>query len=313
LAVYLEPDAPLPLDLSVRVGCELVYVTQHETSILVLFKPRHSQTQLIREERTHFEPVLIPSEFEDEHGNIAYRMLLRPGRNLLRHDAIVKVPSTPPDLRRVDGVVPPHLLPPEVLRYTLPSRYADSDKLLDFAWRNFGHVENGLTRVQAICDWTHRNIEYRTGSGNPQLSAADVIARGYGVCRDFAHVAQALCRTFNIPARYTTGHIPDIGVVDPGTPFDFHAYFEVYVAHRWQVFDARYNQPRIGRIRIASGLDATNCAFSTIYGAAKLERFEVWAYQVDPRRVSTSDPVDLKQRLDGTEELRFSSASYPSR
>lgn len=293
--------------LAVRVGCELIYVTQQATPILVLVKPRHSQNQLIREERFHFEPQLIPTEFEDEHGNIAFRMLLRPGRNLIRHDAIVRVPAEPDDASRSDGVTPPNQLPPELLRYTLPSRYADSDKLQDFAWTHFGHVPNGLERVQAICDWTHRNIAYRTMSGNPRLSAADVIARGYGVCRDFAHVALALCRTFNLPARYATGHIPDIGVVDPGTAFDFHAYFEVYLAERWQTFDARYNVPRIGRIKIASGLDATNCAFSTIYGAATLERFEVWAYQVDPNQVTTNDPVDLVQRLDGTAELRFSS------
>jgi transglutaminase-like putative cysteine protease len=307
VSYLVEPPFPFPLDLSVRVGCELVYQTQAATPIVVVFKPRHSQTQLIREERVHFEPGLTPSEFQDEHGNIAYRMMLKPGRNLLRHDAIVKVPSVREDASRVDGVVAVQDLPPEVLPYLLPSRYADSDKLLDFAWQHFGNIPNGLQRVQAICDWTHRSIEYRTGSGDPRLSASEIVARRYGVCRDYAHVALALCRTFNLPARYVTGHVADIGVIDAGTPFDFHAYFEVYIAHRWQTFDARYSEPRIGRIKIASGLDATNCAFSTIYGAATLERFEVWAYQVDPRQVSTGDPVDLSRRLDGTEHLRFAS------
>jgi transglutaminase-like putative cysteine protease len=114
-----------------------------------------------------------------------------------------------------------------------------------------------------------------------------------------------MCRAFNLPARYVTGHIPDIGVHDPGTPFDFHAYFEVYLDRRWQTFDARYNTTRIGRVKIASGLDAANCAISTAYGAATLQRFEVWAYQVDPQQVTTADPVDLRQRLDGTPNLRF--------
>jgi transglutaminase-like putative cysteine protease len=295
---------PHPLDLSVRVGCELVYQALREAAILVLFKPRQAQTQLIREERLHFEPGLTPLEFEDEHGNIVYRMTLKPGRNLLRHDAIVRVPSEREDRMRLDGPILPQDLPPHVLRYCLPSRYADSDKMRDFAWQKFGHVPNGLERVQAICDWTHRNIEYRTGSGEPTLSAWDVVQRGYGVCRDFAHVGLGLCRTFNIPARYVTGHVADIGVEDPGVPFDFHAYFEVYLARRWQTFDARYNQPRIGRIKIASGLDAGNCAFSTIYGAVNLERFEVWAYQIDPGEVSTADPIDLGRRLDGTPLVR---------
>jgi transglutaminase-like putative cysteine protease len=301
------PSPPYPLDLSVRVGCELVYQAAAEAAILVIFKPRQAQTQLIREERIHFEPGLIPREFEDEHGNIVYRMMLKRGRNFLRHDAIVRVPSTREDAMRIDGVIAPQDLPPAVLRYTLPSRYADSDKMRDFAWGKFGQARQGLERVQAICDWVHRNIEYRTGSGDPTISAWEVVQRGYGVCRDFAHVGLGFCRTFNIPARYVTGHVPDIGVFDPGIPFDFHAYFEVYLAGRWQTFDARYNEPRIGRIKIASGLDAGNCAFSTIYGAVTLERFQVWAYQVDPGEVSTADPVDLSRRLDGTEQVRRSS------
>jgi transglutaminase-like putative cysteine protease len=274
-----------------------------------LVKPRQTPTQVIREERLHFEPNLHPSEFEDEHGNIVYRMLLRPGLNLLRHDAIVKVASVTDEAAWSDGVEPVLALPPHILRYLTPSRYADTDKLLDFAWRHFGHIQHGLPRVRAICDWVWRNIEYRTGSGDPRLSASEILARGYGVCRDFAHVGLTLCRAFNLPARYVTGHIPDIGVNDPGTPFDFHAYFEVYLDQRWQTFDARYNTPRIGRIKIAAGLDAANCAFSTAYGAATLERFEVWAYQVDHRLVTTAHPVDLRQRLDGTPELRRSSAS----
>ena len=300
-----QTAAYCPLDLSVRVGCECVYTASAETPILVLFKPRQGPTQLIREERIHFEPGLIPNEFEDEHGNIVYRMILKPGQNLLRYDAIVKVPSVREDALRVDGAVPPQDLPPSVLPYTLPSRYADSDKLRDLAWRYFGHVPNGLPRVQAICDWTHQSIAYQTGSGDPTISASEVVQRGRGVCRDLAHVALALCRTFNLPARYVTSYVPDIGVVDPGTPGDFHAYFEVFVGNRWQAFDARLNVPRIGRIKIASGLDAANCAFTTIYGGASLTRFEVWSYQIDPREVSTAHPVDLEKRLDGGERLFF--------
>ena len=119
------------------------------------------------------------------------------------------------------------------MRYTLPSRYCDSDKLLDFAWQKFGHLRQGLERILGICDWLHSNIEYRTLSGSPNLSAFDIIQRGYGVCRDLAHTAVALCRTFNLPARYVSGYVPDIAYQDPGTPYDFHAYFEVYLGDRW--------------------------------------------------------------------------------
>ena len=304
---YPPGYVPPPLDLSVRVGCECVFSASVPTPILFMIKPRQIPGQLVRDERMHFEPDLAPSEFEDDHQNTVYRMVLAPGRNLLRHDAIVRVPSVREDAFYLDGVVPPHELAPEVLRYTLPSRYADSDKLRNLAWQHFGQIPNGLERVHAIVDWTHRNVEYRTGSGDDTLSASEVIARGFGVCRDFAHVGIALCRTFNLPARYVTGHLPDVGVVDPGAPGDFHAYFQVYIAHRWQTFDARWGEPRIGRIKIASGYDAANCAFTTLYGSAVLERFEVWTYQVDPLEVTLLDPVDLRKRLDGTPTLRFSS------
>jgi transglutaminase-like putative cysteine protease len=299
--------AAYSLDMTLRLGCECVYRTSAPTPVLVLFKPRQSETQLIREERVHFEPGLLPSEFDDEHHNVVYRLMLQPGQNLIRYDAIVRVPSVREDAFWEDGLRQPHELPTHVLHYTLPSRYADSDKLRDFAWQHFGAIPNGLARVRAICSWVNENIEYRTGSGDATLSASEVVSRRYGVCRDLAHVAVALCRTFNIPTRYVTGYIPDIGVFDPGVPGDFHAYFEVFLADRWQTFDARTAKARIGRVKIASGHDAANCAFTTAYGNATLERFEVWTYQVDPREASTSQPVDIGQRLDGTVAIRFSS------
>ncbi len=164
----------------------------------------------------------------------------------------------------------------------------------------------GLPRVQAICDWVHDNIEYRFASGRPDLSASEVIARRHGVCRDFAHAAIALCRAFNLPARYVTGHLPDIGYVDPGTPMDFHAYCEVYLGQEWLTFDPRYNVPRIGRVKVAHGADAVDGAFATIYGEANLTYFEVWAYQVNPAQVSVGDSVDLSKRLDGSATVLFS-------
>ena len=159
--------------------------------------------------------------------------------------------------------------------------------------------------MQAICEWANRHIEYRTGSGSPLLSAHDIVERRYGVCRDLAHTVVALCRTFNLPARYVSGFVPDIGVISPGTPEDFHAYCEVWMGGHWQVFDARFPKPRVGRVRISSGYDAGNCAFTTIYGAATLTGFYVWSYQVDPEQVHLGDPVDLTKRLCGTEEIRY--------
>ncbi len=231
--------------------------------------------------------------------------MLKPGRNDIRHDALVSVSSMPEKQGAGELAVPVYELPTDLLRYTLPSRYCDSDKLLDIAWEHFGQINNGYERVQAICDWVHNHIEYRFGSGRSDLSASEVIGRRYGVCRDFAHAVIALCRCFNLPARYVTGHLPDIGYVSSGSPGDFHAYCEVYLGQKWYIFDARFNIPRIGRIKLSHGLDAVDGAFATIYGEAKLVYFEVWAYQVNPRDVSVGDPIDLSKRLDGTLNVRL--------
>ncbi|HTH46020.1 MAG TPA: transglutaminase family protein [Candidatus Limnocylindria bacterium] len=294
-----------PLNITVRVGCQLAYQTTVPTPVLFVLRPRLEGRVLVMQEKLSFGIGLPSYEFQDSHGNIAYRSMLMPGRNEIRHDALVAVSSLP-DSRDVQGpVVPVGQLPPELLRYTLPSRYCDSDKLMDFAWQNFGHIPNGLPRVQAICDWVHNNIEYRYMSGRPDLSASEVIGRRYGVCRDFAHAAIALCRTFNLPARYVTGHLPDIGCIDPGTPMDFHAYCEVYLGTEWFTFDPRFNVPRIGRVKVAHGADAVDGAFATIYGEAAPVYFQVWAYQVDPQKVSVGDPIDLSKRLDSTLMVRL--------
>ena len=294
-----------PLNLTVRVGCHLTYETTAPTPVLFVLKPRLEGNVLVMQERLSFGIGLPSYEFQDTHGNITYRSLFMPGRNEIRHDALVAISSLP-DSREIRGQLQSVAqLPYELLRYTLPSRYCDSDKLLDFAWNQFGQIPHGLPRVQAICDWVHNNIEYRFGSGRSDLSASEVIGRRYGVCRDFAHAAIALCRAFNLPARYVTGHLPDIGFTDPGTPMDFHAYCEVYLGNEWLTFDPRFNVPRIGRVKVAHGADAVDGAFATIYGAANLVYFQVWAYQVNPQQVSVGDPIDLGKRMDGTPLLRF--------
>ena len=125
------------------------------------------------------------------------------------------------------------------------------------------------------------------------------------MCRDFAHAVIALCRAFNLPARYVTGHLPDIAFIDTGTPMDFHAYCEVYLGQEWVTFDARFNVPRIGRVKVAHGADAVDGAFATIYGEANLTYFKIWAYQVNPQQVSVGDSLDMSKRLDGDLTLRF--------
>jgi transglutaminase-like putative cysteine protease len=297
-------DSP-QFDVTVRVGCSLAYEVTGSAMLLLNLRPCLDRNHAVVFEALALGDRLPAEEFTDSHGNRVSRVRLAPGRNLVRHDAIVRVSSQPDNHDLTDRT--PHApaeLPPEVLRYTLPSRYCDSDKLINFAWEKFGTVEHGWPRVQAISHWLHHNIEYRFMSGRPDLSAWDVLQRGYGVCRDFAHLAIALNRTFNLPARYVTGHLPDIGFPDPAGHMDFHAYAEVYLGGEWFTTDARFHVPRIGRIKVACGQDAVDGAFSTIYGGANLTYFEVWAYQVARGEVGVGDPVDFSKRLDNQWTVR---------
>ena len=293
-----NPDTP-EFDITARVGCSLVYEVTGSAMLLLNLRPCENRNHaIVFEAMTHGDDLPV-EQFTDSHGNQVTRVQLVPGVNCFRHDAIVRVSSKPDNYDLTDRrSIAPADLPPAVLRYTLPSRYADSDRLTDFAWQQFGTVEHGWPRVQAISQWLHDNIEYRYMSGRADLSAGDVLQRGYGVCRDFAHLAIALNRCFNVPARYVTGHLPDIGFPDPDNHMDFHAYAEVYLGGEWLTTDARFHVPRIGRIKLSCGQDAVDGAFSTIFGAANLSYFEVWAYQVARGTVGVGDPLDYSRRLD---------------
>lgn len=301
-----SPSLPPPLfDITLRVGCSLSYESTGPATLLLNLKPLPNRNHAVVFEALALGDNLPSDEFTDSHGNQVFRIQLARGTNHIRHDAIVAVSSRPDNHDLPPGVpTTPAGMPPELFRYMLPSRYCDSDKLTNFAWEKFGHVEHGLPRVEAISRWIHENIEYRYMSGRTDLSAWDVLQRGYGVCRDFAHLAVALNRTFNLPARYVTGHMPDIGVPDPENHMDFHAYAEVYVGGHWFTTDARFHVPRIGRIKISCGKDAVDGAFSTIYGGAWLSYFQVWAYQVERGTVGVGDPLDFNRRLDNRTTIR---------
>lgn len=292
------PDPPLDT-IAVRTGCALVYEAARPTPILLLFKPRASARQILAEEDIVFGNGMPVEQCIDAHGNLIYKTMLMPGLNEYRHDAIFLTPRAPDDAGFAAAPAPIQQLPLDVLRYTLPSRYCESDRLADFARERFGHLSDGAEQAQAICDWTHDNIEYRYGSGNAQLSAWDTIQRGYGVCRDFAHVMIALCRALDLPARYVAGHMPYLGVAEGDIGVDFHAYCEVYLGGHWHTFDARHNKPHVGRIKIAHGMDAVDAAFATIYGDVMATTFQVWAYQVDHLQARVGDPVAIAKGNDG--------------
>ncbi len=166
-------------------------------------------------------------------------------------------------------------LPHDALQFLMGSRYCETDRLSEFAWSMFGKTPAGWARVQAICDFVHRHIKFDYMQARATRSAADVVEERAGVCRDYAHLAVTLCRCMNIPARYCTGYLGDIGVPRDPAPMDYSAWFEVYLGGRWYTFDARHNQPRIGRIVIARGRDAADVAISTTFGSNRLKNFTV--------------------------------------
>jgi transglutaminase-like putative cysteine protease len=166
-------------------------------------------------------------------------------------------------------------LPDEALRYLLGSRYCDTQKLSDQAWALFGGIRGGWQRVKAICDYVHDRIKFGYHHARCDRTASEGHEERVGVCRDFAHLAVTFCRCMNIPARYCTGYLGDIGVPRDPAPMDFSAWFEVFLDGRWYTFDARHNHPRIGRIVIARGRDAADVAISTTFGSAALARFTV--------------------------------------
>lgn len=258
-----------------RVGCEFGYESSWATPAVVLVRPHPDPPHRVVRETWEADSTAPGSGYLDLFRNQCDRLLLPVGASVVRYDATVDV-SGEPDPVAPDAVQHPvEDLPSETLVYTLASRYCFTESLAQVAWRLFGHVEPGWSRVQAVCDWIHENIRYGLQS-TPLTTAVDVYVAGGGMCRDFAHLAITFCRALNIPARYVFGYMPDIGVPGPFPPMDFHAWFEVYLGDRWWTFDARFNMPRIGRIPIGIGRDAVDVAMITTYGSATFQQMVVW-------------------------------------
>ena len=222
----------------------------------------------------HTDPVVDVRQYLDGFGNIVSRVLAPPGRFAASSDFVIR------DSGRADDFAPDAFqiavqdLPDDVLVYLLGSRYCETDRLSDLAWSLFNQTPPGWPRVQAIADFVHRHIRFDYQQARPTKSAYEACVERQGVCRDYAHLAIAFCRCMNIPARYCTGYLGDIGVPAAGV-MDFSAWFEAYLGGRWYVFDARNNQPRIGRVLIARGRDAHDVAITCTFGKATLVGFEV--------------------------------------
>ncbi len=266
--------------MHVKVGCTFIYDSPSPTPMVFTVRPYAYDRHQMLEEMRLVTPSVPVEEYMDHFGNGAWRLMAPVGQMQLQYDAIVEV-TPEPDLVLPDILqTPVEYLPYDVLTYTLPSRYCESDLFSDDAWQLFGNTVAGWARVQAICDWIHTHITYSIGS-TVHTSGYQAYQERRGVCRDFAHIAVSFCRALNIPARYVYGYLPDIGVPPDPTPMDFHAWFEAYLGGAWYTFDARHNKPRIGRIVIGRGRDAVDVALTTTYGASQLISLNVRADQVD--------------------------------
>ncbi len=222
-----------------------------------------------------------PQEFYiDSFGNRCVRLTAWAGQLELFGDLVVEdsglpIPAVPEAREHPVGE-----LPPALLSYLLPTRYCEVDMLGELAWSLFGQSAPGWSRVQAICDWVHDWLRFDYGAASPTRTAAQAHGERVGVCRDFTHLAITFCRCLNIPARYVTGYLGDIGVPPFPAPMDFSACMEVYLGGEWHLFDVRHNARRIGFLPIARGRDAADVAFTTSFGAHQLSRFSITTCEI---------------------------------
>ena len=266
--------------MRVRVGCEFQFESSHPVTTVMLVGTRSDGAHHTIYESRWAEPLLKIRDFRDAFSNSCWRIDIPSGPSMIRYDAVVDVDDEPDPREPGALLVPPAELPDEVLGFTLPSRYVDSDQVANEAWTLFGDTPPTWQRVQAVCDWVHENVRYDPTAIVPHGTARQLLDRRAGVCRDFALLVTAFCRALNIPARYTFGYLPDIAVDPPDTPMDFHAWSEVFIDGRWYTFDARHNMPRVGRVVVGFGRDAADVAMTTSYGALNLVKMQVWAEEV---------------------------------
>jgi transglutaminase-like putative cysteine protease len=261
--------------MRIRCGYEITYDCPQPTPMLALLNVHSSRHQdLETPDLVRLTPQVPLTQYHDGFGNLCSRFVLPAGRTVLSADFVVRDSGAPDPVSREAVQHPVENLPNEVIVFLLASRYCETEHLSDLAWKLFGDVPPGWSRAQAIVEYAHERIRFGYEHARATKTAFEAHEEGLGVCRDYAHLAITLCRCMNIPARYCTGYLPDIGVPRSGE-MDFSAWFEVYLGDRWHILDARHNKPRIGRILMARGRDATDAAITTSFGPNTLAGFRV--------------------------------------
>jgi transglutaminase-like putative cysteine protease len=269
--------------MQIRVGFEIVYDCPQPTPMILNLNVHFTRvSDLVGRDDLVFEPGVPMAAYRDSFGNWCTRIVAPTGRTRITANALVN------DSGQSDAFVPSAQqiavqdLPEETLLFLLGSRYCETDRLSEIAWSLFGNAPTGWARVQAICDFVHGHITFGYEHARMTRTALEAYFDRTGVCRDYAHLAVALCRCMNIPARYCTGYLGDIGVPQTGAPMDFAAWFEAFLDGHWYTFDARNNTRRIGRVLIARGRDAADVAISNAFGINTLVSFRVWTDEVAP-------------------------------
>lgn len=267
--------------MQIRVGYEIIYDCPQPTPMILTLNIHHSRvSDIIVPDHLITRPPVPDVAYRDVFGNWCSRIVAPAGEITLTADAVVRDSGEP------DAIAPwceQHAvqdLPEETLQFLQGSRYCETDLLSENAWQLFGHSATGWARVQAICDFVHERITFGYEHARPTKTAWEAFNERAGVCRDYAHLAIALCRAMNIPARYCTGYLGEIGMPPPYGPMDFAAWFEVFLSGHWHTFDARNNIPRIGRVLIARGRDAADVPLSQTFGPNTLKGFRVWTDEV---------------------------------
>ena len=275
--------------MKIRVGYELIYDCPQATPMLLMLHIHFSRAQdIVVPDQVTTNPSIPIASYRDGFGNWCSRLVAPVGQILIASTAVLHDGGKPDP---VNLSARQHLLqelPAETLVFLLGSRYCETDRLSETAWQLFGNAPTGWGRVQAICDFVHNHIAFNYADARPTRTAWEAFNERRGVCRDFAHLAVTFCRCMNIPARYCTGYLGDIGMPPPYAPMDFAAWFEAYLDGAWHVFDPRNNVPRAGRVLMARGRDAVDVAISTTFGPNILTSFKVWTDEIPEESVSQS-------------------------
>jgi transglutaminase-like putative cysteine protease len=265
------------MQMRIRVGYEMIYECPQPTPMILTLNIHYTRiSDMIVPDHIVTTPSIPITAYRDGFGNWCSRVVAPPGEIRFSTDALVKDPGVPDVVASSAQQHAIEDLPEETLVFLLGSRYCETDLLSQVAWSLFANTPAGWGRVQAICDFVHQHIVFGYEHARPTKTACEVFNERMGVCRDYTHLAITFCRCMNIPARYCTGYLGDIGVPPSDCPMDFSAWLEAYIGGHWHTFDPRNNLPRIGRVLIARGRDAADVAISSTFGPNTLKSFKVW-------------------------------------